>query len=78
MEVLNRSLSYLMVTWNCQASILGGLGMHYRLGMGPPDKWAKFAKEPVEHWSLSTIVGELQNRRIHERTIAYLESHDQV
>ena len=78
LSVVDVPVSSLCSLWNWQASILGGLGMHYRLGMGPPDKWAKFAKEPVEHWSLSTIVGELQNRRIHERTIAYLESHDQV
>ena len=30
-----------------------------------------------EHWSMGAIAGALTNRRYSERTVAYVESHDQ-
>lgn len=56
----------------------GGLGFDYRLGMGIPDFWIKMMKKRDEDWSMWDIWNVMNNRRYHEKTIAYVESHDQA
>ena len=56
----------------------GGLGFGYRLAMGIPDYWIRLLKEKKdEEWHIGEIYGMLRNRRIGEKHIAYVESHDQ-
>ena len=56
----------------------GGVGFDYRLGMGLPDTWTKLVKDVRdEDWQMGDIVAALCNRRYSERTVAYVESHDQ-
>ena len=46
--------------------------------MGTPDLWVKLVKEQRdETWSMSGLVSSLCNRRRSERTVGYVESHDQ-
>ncbi|MEG2005306.1 MAG: alpha-amylase family glycosyl hydrolase, partial [Bilophila sp.] len=52
----------------------GGLGFDYRFAMGIPDFWGKFI---VEGRPLGTMWYELTNHRPYERTISYVECHDQ-
>ncbi len=57
----------------------GGTGFDYRLAMGIPDFWIKTIKEQRdEEWHVERIWETLTNRRAHEGTIAYAESHDQA
>jgi 1,4-alpha-glucan branching enzyme len=57
----------------------GGIGFDYRLAMGIPDYWIKVIKERSdENWNVSELFHELTSKRTHERTIAYVESHDQA
>ncbi len=57
----------------------GGLGFDYRLAMGIPDYWIKLIKEKKdEDWNVSNIFYELSNKRLEEKTISYVESHDQA
>lgn len=57
----------------------GGMGFDYRLSMGVPDLWIKYAKDvPDESWSMSHLAHELTVHRPEERTISYAESHDQA
>ena len=57
----------------------GGFGFDYRLAMNIPDYWIKTIKERKdEDWSMSGILWETTNRRKDERTISYVESHDQA
>ena len=57
----------------------GGCGFDYRLAMGVPDCWFKLANDtPDEAWNLGRLYHELTNRRADERTISYVESHDQA
>ncbi len=57
----------------------GGLGFDYRLAMGVPDYWIKLIKDvKEEEWSVGNIYRELSNKRADEKTISYLESHDQA
>jgi len=63
----------------CRPVSEGGLGFDYRLGMGIPDMWIRVLKElRDEDWSMGHIVHTLTNRRYRERTISYVESHDQA
>lgn len=56
----------------------GGVGFDYRLGMGLPDLWTRLTGESErKQWSMADIVTSLCNRRYSERTIGYVESHDQ-
>ena len=57
----------------------GGCGFDFRLAMGLPDLWIKYIKnKPDEEWDMSWIWWEHINRRPHEKTVAYAESHDQA
>lgn len=57
----------------------GGIGFDYRLGMGIPDFWIKLLKHSRdEDWDMHEIWSVLVNRRQHEKTVAYAESHDQA
>lgn len=57
----------------------GGIGFDYRMAMGIPDYWIKLLKEKKdEDWHPTSIFWELTNRRDDEKTISYVESHDQA
>ncbi|MBL9144487.1 MAG: alpha amylase C-terminal domain-containing protein [Verrucomicrobiaceae bacterium] len=56
----------------------GGVGFDYRLAMGVPDIWFKLTDLRDEDWSMNGLWHELTNRRGDERTISYVESHDQA
>jgi len=57
----------------------GGMGFDYRMAMNIPDFWIKTIKEKSdENWTPSGILWELTNRRKDEKTISYVESHDQA
>ncbi len=57
----------------------GGIGFDYRMAMGIPDYWIKMLKEKKdEDWHPTSIFWELTNRRDDEKTISYVESHDQA
>ncbi len=51
-----------------------GLGFDYRLAMGIPDFWGKFIKEGRE---IGQMWHEVTVHRSYERTISYVECHDQ-
>lgn len=57
----------------------GGYGFDYRLAMNIPDYWIKTIKElPDEDWKPSSMFWTVTNRRKDEKTISYVESHDQA
>ena len=57
----------------------GGMGFDYRMAMGIPDYWIKLLKEKRdEDWHPTSIFWELTNRRADEKTVSYVESHDQA
>ena len=57
----------------------GGIGFDYRLSMGVPDLWIKTIKERRdEDWSMNQLWHELTSHRPQEKTIGYVESHDQA
>ena len=57
----------------------GGFGFDYRLAMNIPDYWIKTIKEKRdEDWSMAGIFWEVTNRRKDEKTVSYVESHDQA
>ena len=57
----------------------GGYGFDYRMAMNIPDYWIKMIKEKVdEDWKPSNLFWEITNRRQDEKTISYVESHDQA
>ena len=63
----------------CRPVSEGGVGFDARLAMALPDMWIKMLKEEKdEEWDMGHIVHTLTNRRHQERTIAYVESHDQA
>lgn len=51
-----------------------GLGFDYRFAMGIPDFWGKFVKNGSP---MGTLWYEMTNHRPYERTISYVECHDQ-
>ncbi|MBN2640193.1 MAG: alpha amylase C-terminal domain-containing protein [Victivallales bacterium] len=55
----------------------GGCGFDYRLAMGVTDYWFKLFDQKDEDWSMSGLWHELTNRRQDEKTISYVECHDQ-
>lgn len=57
----------------------GGYGFDYRLAMNIPDYWIKTIKEKMdEDWKPSSLLWEMTNHRKSEKTINYVESHDQA
>ena len=57
----------------------GGYGFDYRMAMNIPDYWIKTIKEKKdEDWQPSSLFWEVTNRRKDEKTISYVESHDQA
>ena len=57
----------------------GGIGFNYRLGMGLPDMWVRTVKEQKdEFWDIFRMWCEMCMRRPGEKTVAYVESHDQA
>ena len=52
----------------------GGLGFDYRFAMGIPDFWAKFIKDGN---TMEMLWYEMTNHRPYDRTISYVECHDQ-
>ncbi len=57
----------------------GGHGFDYRMAMNIPDYWIKIIKDKEEKdWQVGEIFWELTNRRKHEKTVSYAESHDQA
>ncbi|MDR1864979.1 MAG: alpha amylase C-terminal domain-containing protein [Bacteroidales bacterium] len=57
----------------------GGVGFDYRLAMGTPDYWIRIIKERKDsEWNVGEIFYELTRKRSDEKTVAYVESHDQA
>jgi 1,4-alpha-glucan branching enzyme len=57
----------------------GGFGFDYRFAMGVPDYWIRLIKDyKDEDWPIGHLWFELTNRRTDEKTISYVESHDQA
>ena len=56
----------------------GGIGFDYRLAMGLPDMWIKASMTQDEFWDINKMWGEMCLRRPGERSVAYVESHDQA
>jgi len=56
----------------------GGLGFDFKLAMGTPDFWEKILKQPDDQWNVEYIWHELTNRRRDEKSVTYVESHDQA
>ena len=57
----------------------GGIGFDYRLGMGLPDMWVRTVKEKRdEDWDIFKMWCDMCLRRPGEKTVAYVESHDQA
>ena len=56
----------------------GGIGFDYRLGMGLPDMWVNAVKIQDEFWDINRMWGSMCLRRPGEKTVAYVESHDQA
>ncbi len=52
----------------------GGLGFDYRFAMGIPDYWAKVIEHPRD---MGSLWYEMTNHRPYDRTISYVECHDQ-
>ena len=55
-----------------------GAGFDYRMAMGVTDMWFKLLDRPDESWNMFQLYGELTNRRRDERSISYVECHDQA
>lgn len=55
-----------------------GCGFDYRLAMGVTDYWFKLFDIPDDAWSMSGLWHEITNRRRDEKTISYVECHDQA
>jgi len=57
----------------------GGTGFDYRFAMGVPDNWIRLVKDQRdEKWHMGGLWYELNNRRSEEKTISYVEAHDQA
>lgn len=56
-----------------------GAGFDYRMAMGVPDCWFKLVSDVRdEDWNIGYLWHELTNRREEEKTICYVECHDQA
>ena len=57
----------------------GGAGFDLRMAMGVTEVWGKLMREvPDPDWNLGWLFYELTNKRADERTVSYLECHDQA
>ena len=56
----------------------GGCGFDYRMAMGVTDCWFKLFDQRDEDWSMGYLWHELTNRRADERSVSYVECHDQA
>ena len=56
----------------------GGIGFDYRMAMGVTDFWFKLFDIPDEDWNMFQLLHELTNRRKDERSVSYVECHDQA
>jgi len=57
----------------------GGLGFDFRMAMGLPDFWIKLIKEKSDsEWDMGHIFHELTSKRLDEKVVSYVESHDQA
>ena len=56
----------------------GGIGFDCRMAMGVTDMWFKLFDLPDQDWIMFYLFHELTNRRRDERSISYVESHDQA
>jgi 1,4-alpha-glucan branching enzyme len=57
----------------------GGIGFDYRLAMGTPDYWIKIIKTQKDNdWNVQELFYELTRKRDDEKTVGYVESHDQA
>lgn len=56
----------------------GGIGFDCRMAMGVTDMWFKLFDLPDQDWNMFYLFYELTNRRRDERSISYVESHDQA
>lgn len=56
----------------------GGIGFDYRMAMGVTDMWFKLFDLPDQNWDMFYLFHELTNRRRDERSVSYVESHDQA
>lgn len=56
----------------------GGLGFDFRMAMGISDYWFQLLDLPDEDWDLGRLWWELNNARAEEKTISYVECHDQA
>ncbi|MBO4313653.1 MAG: alpha amylase C-terminal domain-containing protein [Desulfovibrio sp.] len=52
----------------------GGLGFDARFAMGIPDYWTKYLKKPLD---MGSMWYEMTNHRPYDRTVSYVECHDQ-
>jgi len=56
-----------------------GIGFDYRLALGIPDYWFNLVKKTSDDdWHMDGMYYELTNHRKDERTISYVECHDQA
>ncbi|MFA6814788.1 MAG: alpha amylase C-terminal domain-containing protein [Lentisphaeria bacterium] len=55
----------------------GGCGFDYRMAMGVTDYWFKLLDEHDEDWNMDELWHEMTNRRMDEKTLSYVECHDQ-
>ncbi len=54
------------------------VGFNYRLAMGVTDYWFKLLDIADENWNMFALWHELSQGRNDERTVSYVESHDQA
>ncbi len=63
----------------CMPIAEGGIGFDYRLSMGIADMWINtVSKKDSEDWMVEKMWHEMCLRRKGEKTVAYVESHDQA
>lgn len=62
----------------CETIENNGIGFDFRLAMGNPDFWLKTIKKPDEEWKVGDIFFKLTDKRVEEKVINYVESHDQA
>lgn len=56
-----------------------GIGFDYCMAMGIADFWVKLLKTKAdEEWHVGDMFYELTNKRKEEKTVSYVESHDQA